>query len=140
MVKQIRGQYSVRSPDLRPLYEEARRRIARLQGFEIAHVLRGRNRRADELANAAMDRGMGRGTGRDANRGPDRDIARSIGRAGQQERPGAVSPRGAAALPPEHRRPSPASPRTLRGVVRDGVVHLLEGELPEGALVKIARE
>lgn len=60
MVKQMRGQYSVKSPDLRPLYEEARRRVARLEAFAIEHVLRGKNKQADGLANAAMDRGMKR--------------------------------------------------------------------------------
>src|ERR1700712_3687947 len=33
MVKQIQGKYKVNSPDLRPLWEEARRRIAKLEGF-----------------------------------------------------------------------------------------------------------
>src|ERR1700761_5002090 len=60
MVKQIKGQYRVNSPELRPLYEEARRRIAQLEGFQIQHVLREKNRRADQLANEAMDRGTGR--------------------------------------------------------------------------------
>jgi len=60
MVKQLRGQYKVKSPDLRPLYEEARRRVARLEQFSIEHVLRGKNKKADGLANAAMDRGMRR--------------------------------------------------------------------------------
>ena len=60
MVKQIRGQYRVQSPDLRPLYEEAKRRIAMLDAFQIEHVLRGKNKKADELANQAMDRGMRR--------------------------------------------------------------------------------
>jgi ribonuclease HI len=60
MVKQMRGQYRVQSPELRPLYEEARRRAAKLQTFQIEHVLRGKNKRADELANQAMDRGMRR--------------------------------------------------------------------------------
>jgi probable phosphoglycerate mutase len=60
MVKQIRGLYKVKSPDLRPLYDEARRRIARLEAFEIQHVLRGKNKKADQLANDAMDRGMKR--------------------------------------------------------------------------------
>ncbi len=58
MVKQMRGQYRVQSPELRPLFEEAKRRAARLEGFQIEHVLRGKNKRADELANQAMDRGM----------------------------------------------------------------------------------
>lgn len=60
MVKQMRGQYRVKSPDLRPLYEEAKRRAARLEGFHIVHVLRGKNKRADDLANKAMDAGMRR--------------------------------------------------------------------------------
>ena len=61
MVKQIKGQYSVKSPDLKPLYEEAKRRAAKLDRFEMQHVLRGKNKEADRLANEAMDRGMGRG-------------------------------------------------------------------------------
>lgn len=61
MVRQVRGEYKVKSPDLRPLYEEAKRRIARLEAFEVRHVLRGKNKRADQLANAAMDRGDRRG-------------------------------------------------------------------------------
>ena len=58
MVKQIKGQYKVKSPDLRPLYEEAKRRIEGLDFFQIQHVLRNKNREADRLANEAMDRGM----------------------------------------------------------------------------------
>jgi len=58
MVKQIKGQYKVKSPDLRPLYEEAKRRIEGLEFFQIQHVLRNKNREADRLANEAMDRGM----------------------------------------------------------------------------------
>jgi ribonuclease HI len=60
MVKQMKGQYRVNSPELRPLYEEARRRIPQLDHFQIQHVLREKNRHADRLANLAMDRGMGR--------------------------------------------------------------------------------
>ncbi|MGC2162795.1 MAG: ribonuclease HI family protein [Silvibacterium sp.] len=58
MVKQIKGQYKVKSPDLRPLYEEAKRRIAGLESFQIQHVLRNKNKEADRLANQAMDKGM----------------------------------------------------------------------------------
>jgi len=58
MVKQIKGQYKVKSPDLRPLYEEAKRRIAGLDSFQIQHVLRNKNKEADRLANLAMDEGM----------------------------------------------------------------------------------
>lgn len=58
MVKQIKGQYKVKSPDLRPLYDEAKRRIAGLESFQIQHVLRNKNKEADRLANQAMDQGM----------------------------------------------------------------------------------
>ena len=61
MVKQIQGKYKVNSPDLRPLWEEARRRIAQLDRFEIAHALRHKNKAADRLANQAMDKGTARG-------------------------------------------------------------------------------
>ena len=60
MVKQMKGQYRVNSPELRPLYEEARRRVPQLEHFQIQHVLREKNRHADRLANLAMDRGTGR--------------------------------------------------------------------------------
>jgi ribonuclease HI len=60
MVKQIHGAYKVKSPGLRPLYDEARKGIARLEAFEITHALRHKNKDADRLANQAMDRGMGR--------------------------------------------------------------------------------
>ncbi|HUA97222.1 MAG TPA: ribonuclease HI family protein [Terracidiphilus sp.] len=63
MVRQMKGQYKVSSPALRPLWEEARRRAARLDRFEIAHTLRGGNQEADRLANQAMDKGMGKRTG-----------------------------------------------------------------------------
>ena len=61
MVKQIQGKYKVNSPDLKPLWQEAKNRIARLERFEITHALRHKNKAADRLANEAMDRGMNRG-------------------------------------------------------------------------------
>lgn len=106
LVKQIQGRYKVASPDLRPLFEEAQRRIARLDGFRIEHVLRGKNQKADRLANAAMDRGTGRSGG------------------------------GSAA--PKSKHDPPAQP--IKGFVKGGVVHLIEGELPDGTFVKITPE
>jgi probable phosphoglycerate mutase len=70
MVKQIQGKYKVNSPDLRPLWEEARRRIAQLDRFEISHALRHKNKAADQLANDAMDRGTNRLTGKAATPPP----------------------------------------------------------------------
>ena len=61
MVKQIQGRYKVKSPILRPLFDQARKKIAQLDAFEITHALRHKNKAADRLANQAMDRGMRRG-------------------------------------------------------------------------------
>ncbi len=60
MVKQIQGRYKVKSPILRPLFDQARKKIAQLEAFEITHALRHKNKDADRLANQAMDRGMKR--------------------------------------------------------------------------------
>jgi len=57
MVRQIEGKFKVKSPDLLPLWQEARRRIAQLDQFQISHALRHKNKAADRLANQAMDRG-----------------------------------------------------------------------------------
>jgi len=58
MVKQIQGRYKVKSPILRPLFDQARKKIAQLDAFEITHALRHKNKEADRLANQAMDRGI----------------------------------------------------------------------------------
>jgi ribonuclease HI len=89
LVRQMRGQYKVKSPELRPLYERARELSRGLAWFAIEHVPREKNRDADRLANQAMDQGSGK----------------------------------------------PKSQETM-GVVRHGVVEL-EGELPEGARVRV---
>ena len=60
LVKQIRGEYKVKSPNLAELHRRAKQMIARLEWFSIQHVLRGGNQEADRLANLAMDKGMGR--------------------------------------------------------------------------------
>jgi probable phosphoglycerate mutase len=109
LVKQIQGRYKVNSPDLRPLFDEAKRRIGKLDMFRIEHVLRGKNQKADRLANLAMDKGMGR-------------------------RPGGTDGSGSSAGKPA---PRPAPQPALKGFVKGGVVHLLEGELPDGMFVKI---
>jgi ribonuclease HI len=61
MVKQVQGIYQVKSPGLRPLYDQAKEKIAKLEGFAIEHALRHKNKEADRLANQAMDKGMRRG-------------------------------------------------------------------------------
>jgi ribonuclease HI len=125
MVKQMKGQYKVASPVLRPLFEQARGLSRKLDGFEMRHTLRGGNKEADRLANEAMDRGMGKG--RDQGSGP-------VVRADAYARPPVVK---AASPAPVVERPARL---VLEGYVKGGVVHLLEGELPEGVFVKVIRE
>ncbi len=139
MVKQIQGKYKVSSPDLRPLYEEARRRIARLDGFQIQHALRHKNKDADRLANEAMDRGMGKGSAADSGRAELR--------ATPYPTPGSApaAPVIAANLPRTATKAEPDGAAIfagmLRGFVRDGVVHPLGGgKLVEGSFVKILPE
>ena len=60
LVRQIKGIYKVKEPTLRDLHARAKELISQLSWFDIEHVLRGHNREADELANAAMDKGSGR--------------------------------------------------------------------------------
>lgn len=55
LVKQMRGQYKVKSSELRPLFERARKMSQSLESFNIDHVLRERNRQADALVNEALD-------------------------------------------------------------------------------------
>lgn len=56
LVRQLRGEYKVKSPDLKPLYEHARAFVGKLVFFDITAVPRERNRDADRLANQALDR------------------------------------------------------------------------------------
>jgi ribonuclease HI len=55
LVRQINGIYKVKSPDLKPLYQQAVALIAKIGEVKVAHVYREGNTRADELANMAMD-------------------------------------------------------------------------------------
>jgi ribonuclease HI len=60
LVKQIRGEYKVKSPALLALYQRAQEVIRQLDWFSIQHTLREGNQEADRLANLAMDKGTGR--------------------------------------------------------------------------------
>ena len=59
MVKQINGEYRVKNAGLRPLYEEARRRIRAFASFRIRAVRREANKEADRLVNKALDEAAG---------------------------------------------------------------------------------
>jgi ribonuclease HI len=130
MVKQMKGQYRVNSPELRPLYEEARRRVSQLDHFQIQHVLREKNRHADRLANLAMDRGMGRQPAEiSSGVAPIASSASSKPAPSKPAAPTSVSV-----------KPSAPTQGMLRGLVKGGVVHILSGELPDGTFVKLIPE
>jgi ribonuclease HI len=58
MARQLSGRYKVKSPNLKGLYEEVRKRTARLEFFRVKHVYREGNSQADALANQAIDEAM----------------------------------------------------------------------------------
>jgi probable phosphoglycerate mutase len=118
MVKQMQGKYAVKSPVLRPLFEEARKFSRSIPKFEMRHTLRGGNKHADRLANEAMDKGMGK------------SAIPQVGKPDSFE----------AARRPASQPPAKPTRQILEGYVKGGVVHLLEGELPDGIFVKIIRE
>jgi ribonuclease HI len=159
MVKQIQGKYKVNSPDLKPLWQEARNRIAKLEAFEISHALRHKNKDADRLANEAMDRGMKRGPSSDARphapassknlssfgeRGPQRAAFGSLGQeaggpASRTEAPLKANPYPTKSEAPSN--PFNKADAMLRGFTKDGVIHILgNATLPDGVFVKIIRE
>jgi len=56
IIKQMRGEYRVKNPDLRELYDEAQFLIHQFDEARLDHNLRDKNKLADKLANKAMDR------------------------------------------------------------------------------------
>jgi ribonuclease HI len=110
LVRQIKGIYKVKNPALKDLHARAKELIAQLDWFQIGHALREQNRDADRLANEAMDKGMGRNAGTD-------HVAT-----------------GASSVRP---LPNPNMQSELEGVMRNGVVELTSGKLPEGTRVQV---
>ena len=55
MARQVQGRYKVNSPDLLPLFQEARLLLTKFDRATITHVLRGKNALADKLANQGID-------------------------------------------------------------------------------------
>lgn len=56
IIRQLNGQYRVKSPDLQPLHREARQLLELFDEAAITHNYREHNHLADRLANLAMDR------------------------------------------------------------------------------------
>jgi ribonuclease HI len=61
MVKQMRGQYKVKSEELKPLFERAKKMSQTFESFRINHVYREQNKEADALVNQALDETSGPG-------------------------------------------------------------------------------
>jgi ribonuclease HI len=107
-VKQMRGQYKVKSADLQPLFERAKKMSQSFASFQIRHVYREQNREADALANEAMDEVSG------ARPAPENGKAKS------------------------ENRNSPPPAIKVRARFRSGVLYPLEDiNLPDGAEVEI---
>jgi ribonuclease HI len=56
IIRQMRGEYRVKHPDMKELYEEAQSLVSEFDAVKIEHNLRHKNELADKLANLAMDR------------------------------------------------------------------------------------
>jgi ribonuclease HI len=112
LVKQMRGQYKVRSPELQPLFERARKMSQALESFRIDHVYREQNREADALANEAMDEVEG---------GAPKSVKSAAAPAPKSEARGPVG-----------------EVRKIRARFRSGVLYLLEDvDLPDGVEVDV---
>jgi ribonuclease HI len=73
LVRQITGEYQVKSPKLAPLHRQVQVLLIKAGRWTIRHVSRDQNLRADELANLAMDRRQDLvvfDADRDGDRGP----------------------------------------------------------------------
>lgn len=55
IVRQLNGQYRVKHPDMKPLYEQVQELIKQFENVKFEHIPRERNALADKLANEAMD-------------------------------------------------------------------------------------
>jgi ribonuclease HI len=122
LVKQMRGQYKVKSEDLRPLFERAQKMSKAFDSFRIEHVYREQNREADALANEALDE--------TENKTPGAVAAKKT--AAPSSKPEASSSKVELSS-------SKPEPRKIQARFRGGVLYLLEDvELPDGMVVDVS--
>lgn len=55
LVRQLTGEYKVRSDEIRPLFEKALDILKTIKVFEIKHIERAKNKEADRLVNKAIN-------------------------------------------------------------------------------------
>ena len=126
LVKQMRGQYKVKSEDLRPLFERAQKMSKAFDSFRIEHVYREQNREADALANEALDETEG---------GKPKLPATPKSESGAKSETSAKSQPSSKTEPPG----SKPEPRKIQARFRGGVLYLLEDvELPDGMVVDVS--
>jgi ribonuclease HI len=124
LVKQMRGQYKVKSEDLRPLFERAKKMSQGFDSFRIEHVYREQNREADALANEALDETEG---------GKAKLPAAPKSGSSAKSESGAKSETSA-----KSESSSKSEPRRIQARFRSGVLYLLEDvELPDGMVVDV---
>ncbi|MBN9683215.1 MULTISPECIES: ribonuclease HI family protein [unclassified Corallococcus] len=58
LIRQLGGRYQVKSPTLKPLFQEAQKLLATFGKVKLAHVPRAQNAEADEMSNRAIDERM----------------------------------------------------------------------------------
>ena len=54
VIKQMKGEWKVKHPNLIPLHAKAKKEEAKLSKVTYVHIYRDKNKRADELANKAL--------------------------------------------------------------------------------------
>jgi len=59
IVRQLEGIYQVKQPHLRELYEEVLNLLQHFPKYDVKHIPREQNEKADQLANQAMDEQAG---------------------------------------------------------------------------------
>ncbi len=125
LVKQMRGQYKVKSEDLRPLFERAQKMSKTFDSFRIEHVYREQNREADALANEALDETEG---GKPKLPAPAKSASSAKSETSAKSESGAKSESS-----------SKPEPRKIQARFRGGVLYLLEDvELPDGMVVDVS--
>lgn len=55
IVKQIKGEYKVKHPGLKPLWEKVKVKLTHFPKWEIQHVPRAQNKDADRMVNQMID-------------------------------------------------------------------------------------
>lgn len=55
IINQLTGKFKVNSQKLKPLFTKAKKQFQHFDNIEFIHIYRNKNKRADELANIAMD-------------------------------------------------------------------------------------